>query len=359
MNLRRSLLTVFSVVITALPLWAFAQGLVPCEDNCQFCHVAVLLNNIAAWLVGILSIVVALIFAVSGIQLVTSGGNVSAKETAKKRILNAFIGFVIVLAAWLIVDFIMKSLLSSDADLGTWNTIQCVSQPSATVQSRGLSNGAVITNECELVDPGTYDCSTLASQCEDGDGTPEYVTSPDGVESVTCRYSASAYAGSCEAITDPSNPCHASNPDMIDAFGDRVEEASVICNKESGGAPVKSGSDLCCGPSGNCSGAPSFSGGYFQINVLAHGDKVPGCDPGSFYSRNGTAGPQGDCVRRNSAGICTGWSCSITNTSMYNTCMEVTRNSELNFEIAKGLYEGRGNKFNDWSWSARRCDVPY
>jgi hypothetical protein len=142
-------------------------------------------------------------------------------------------------------------------------------------------------------------------------------------------------------------------------FGARAAEASIICNKESGGSPVRSGSDLCCGPGGNCSGAPSFSGGYFQINVLAHADKIPGCTPGAFFQPNGSAGVQGDCVRRNGEGICTGWSCTITNTAMYNKCMQVTTNSALNFQIAEQLYNNRGQRFNDWSWSARRCSISF
>ena len=140
-------------------------------------------------------------------------------------------------------------------------------------------------------------------------------------------------------------------------FGDRAREASIICNKESGGTPIRSGSDLCCGPDGDCSGAPSFSGGYFQINVLAHADKIPGCTPGAFYEANGTAGIQGDCVRRNARGVCTGWSCTITDRTMYNTCMRVTTNSALNFDIAEDLYRSRG--FQPWSWSARICSVPF
>ncbi len=122
------------VALFVVPYFAIASGLVPCggpnETPCQFCHVITLIDNIVDWLVAVLSILVAIIFVVSGIQLATSAGDVSAKESAKKRIINATIGFVIVLTAWLLIDIGMKSLLKTGPNtLGPWNSIQCVVQP--------------------------------------------------------------------------------------------------------------------------------------------------------------------------------------------------------------------------------------
>ena len=358
--MKRKTLFLVLAVLTTLPTVAFAAGLVPCggsgEQACQLCYFVTLMENVFAWLVMILSIVVALIFITAGLRLVTSTGNVSEKEAAKKMINNAFIGFVIVLAAWLLVDFGMKTLLSGGNFAGPWNAIQCVPQPQSTLvaASRGLANGGTISESCTKTGT-TFDCNAQVVSCATGGGNPYVDTSDPSEHKVNCTYSAAAYGGSCTAVADATNPCHASNLTM---FGARADEASIICNKESGGAPIKSGSDLCCGTDGDCSGAPSFSGGYFQINVLAHGDKVPGCTPGTFYKANGTEGPQGDCVRRNKEGICTGWSCEITDVSMYNTCMKVTTDKQLNFDIAGKLYKSRGDGFGDWSWSAKRCSVP-
>jgi hypothetical protein len=63
--------------------------------------------------------------------MVTSGGNAGAKEEAKKKITNAIIGFVIVLAAWLLIDTIMRGLLvgtSGEIDGRLWSQIECGSQ---------------------------------------------------------------------------------------------------------------------------------------------------------------------------------------------------------------------------------------
>lgn len=344
------------------PVAVSAAGLVPCggplEPGCQLCYFVTLMGNVFDWLVMILTVVVTIIFVSAGLKLVTSAGNASEKEAAKKMITNAFIGFVIVLSAWLLVDFGMKTLLDSGGAVGPWNKIACTIQPVAKIDpktSRGLSNGAIISESCTKVG-ASFDCTSQTAACTAGGGVPTTDTSDPSSHKVSCAYEAAAYGGSCEAVTDPTNPCSAEN---LTAFGDRAAEASIICNKESGGAPIKSGSDLCCGTDGSCAGAKSFSGGYFQINVLAHGDKVPGCSPKSFFTRNGTEGPQGDCMRRNKEGICTGWTCEVTDVSMYNTCMKVTTDKDLNFSIASQLYKNRGNSFADWSWSAKRCSVPY
>ncbi len=347
---RRTALILASLVLIA-PIIASAAGLVPCggpsEPACQLCYGAELLNNIATWLIMVLSAVIAIVFAVAGLRLVSSTGNVAEKESAKRMVTNAFIGYLIVLGAWLFLDFGMRVLLGGGfvSTYGPWNAISCVDQPESYTDSSGLVFGASIDQTC-----ADLACTVESAACTAGGGTPTVVSG-----SLNCAYSATAYSGSCSPITDTSNPCHETN--LVPYFGARAAEASVICNKESGGAPVNSGSDLCCGPSGNCSGAPSFSGGYFQVNILAHGDMVPGCSPGSFFTPNGNNTIQGDCVRRNSGGVCTGWSCSITDTAMYNTCMQGARDSATNFSIAQDLFNSRG--FQPWSWSSRICGVSF
>lgn len=65
----------------------------------------------------------------AGIKLVTSGGNTSAVESAKKQMTNAFVGIIIVLGAWLLIDTILKGvaldLTKFGAGFGPWNQIQC------------------------------------------------------------------------------------------------------------------------------------------------------------------------------------------------------------------------------------------
>jgi len=306
---------------------------------------------------------------VSGIRLVLSTGNAAEKEAAKKMITNTFIGFVIVLAAWLLVDLVMKMLLVGGGGSigiggapGAWNTIQCEVQPASieVTTSLALVAGATLSERCDGSAMTGFSCGVQEADCIAGGGVPttDLVSVP---ATVSCAYPASVYGGSCDPIIDTSNPCHESNPAMAAAFGSRAAEAAVICNKESGGAPVRSGSDLCCGPGANCSGAPSFSGGYFQVNILAHDNLIPGCDMGAIFTPNCIAGQpcqtEGTCVRRNGSGICTGWSCTITPGANYNNCLAATQDSTLNFDIAQQLFSSRG--FQPWANSANICSVAF
>lgn len=71
---------------------------------------------------GVLFFVI--IMAWAGFLLITSAVNPEAKSTARKMLGNAAIGLLITLSAWLIVDFVMKTLYNpSDASWGPWNSI--------------------------------------------------------------------------------------------------------------------------------------------------------------------------------------------------------------------------------------------
>lgn len=129
-----------------LPTSVSAQ-LVPCSGvNCGTCELIILANNVFDWLVGVLTIVFALIVVVSGIQMVTSTGSQAAMQSAKSRVYNAMIGFVIVLGSWVLVNLLMNSL--ADGTFGDWSTLNGCSYMVATVyhptpnQSRGIANTA-------------------------------------------------------------------------------------------------------------------------------------------------------------------------------------------------------------------------
>lgn len=127
---------VITILIT-LPGLAWAAGFVPCggpgEPVCQLCYWVDQINFIVKWLVGIFSVVFAIVLVISGFKLVTSAGNAGAKQQAKKTISNVFIGFVIVLGGWLLIDFAMKSLVDQNEysllHSGPWNSVSCADQP--------------------------------------------------------------------------------------------------------------------------------------------------------------------------------------------------------------------------------------
>ena len=81
--IRKAFFNIVAALLT-LPMFTFAAGQVPCGDvgerPCEFCHVGILANNVVDWLVGILSVLVAVILVVAGIRLATSAGNVMPRN---------------------------------------------------------------------------------------------------------------------------------------------------------------------------------------------------------------------------------------------------------------------------------------
>ena len=131
-------------VLMATPMLIMAAGLVPCggpgEDPCQTCHVVQLISLVVQYLVMILGVVVAILIMVSGIRLAVSVGDAGAKTKAKSMISSLLIGYVIVLAGWLLIDLGLRALLDS-ATYGVWNVIQCTAQPNAQPWSRPTASG--------------------------------------------------------------------------------------------------------------------------------------------------------------------------------------------------------------------------
>ena len=104
-------------------------GLVTCGDqgepSCEFCYLVSMIDGTLQWLVTVLSTITAILFLVSGLRMVTSAGDIKAKQAAKKRVVSTATGFMTVLAAWLIIDFLLQALVAADFS-PVWYTISCV-----------------------------------------------------------------------------------------------------------------------------------------------------------------------------------------------------------------------------------------
>lgn len=69
---------------------------------------------------SITGIVFLAIVVFSGIQWMMAGGNEEDVAKAKKRIVNATIGLVIVVGAWAIINFILTSLIFPGQAVSSW-----------------------------------------------------------------------------------------------------------------------------------------------------------------------------------------------------------------------------------------------
>jgi len=110
------------VMFIYLPLTLNAARLIPeCNkgtvvnsefsDKCGFEHIIQLIDNVIEWLlVWFATPLAALIFMYAGFMYITSGGNETNVTKAKTMLKNVLIGYIIALAAWLIVKTIIVSL---------------------------------------------------------------------------------------------------------------------------------------------------------------------------------------------------------------------------------------------------------
>ncbi|HWH16055.1 MAG TPA: pilin [Candidatus Paceibacterota bacterium] len=220
-------------------------------------------------------VIFVLIIAFAGILWILTPTNPENHSQAKKVLTNAVIGLLIVLSAWLIVDFVMKILYNPDAPgFGPWNSI--------------ITGGDICIKESENQRP-LFDGSITAIPGSEG------YTGSGG----TCSIQ---HAGPCAATT------------LAQYFGSAANQASMICYAESRGVIGSvSRTDIMR----NDPQRRAFSFGLFQINLTYH--RVAGLDcPSAFRGRNYTA--------------------RVINEDLYRRCVAAAKNPEHNIAQAVSIY---------------------
>ena len=113
----KSLIFLLATFVMVTPFFVMAQadgGLVPCgtgaEYDCTTASVITLANGLITFLITMLGIIGVIAMVYAGFILVTSGGDEGAWTKGKTIFTNVVIGIIIILAAWLIVDVILKQL---------------------------------------------------------------------------------------------------------------------------------------------------------------------------------------------------------------------------------------------------------
>ncbi len=122
------------------------NGLVPCEGSfCGTCDVIILANTGIKMLLTLSFLFFAVIAVRAGFKLVISQGNSGALSEAKQGFTNAFIGLIIILVAWLIVDTFLRQLLAGGTGdvngYGPWSKVQCTTQVEPGVAQEGQFDG--------------------------------------------------------------------------------------------------------------------------------------------------------------------------------------------------------------------------
>lgn len=104
---------VLALCIFALPFFVFAQGgLVPCDGpDCNFAKFVELINKIINFLITAIALPVsAILFAWAGFLYLTAAGNEGQIGKAHGIFKNVFVGLILTLAAWLIINLVIVTL---------------------------------------------------------------------------------------------------------------------------------------------------------------------------------------------------------------------------------------------------------
>ena len=189
---------------------ASLSSLAQCSGpDCSACNLVYLANGLIKWLIGMAFLLFAVLFCIAGVRMVMSGGNSHTVEEAKGSFINAIIGLIIILAAWLIVDTLIRTLVGTPGHEGQlttagsasgwlyWSEVQCQVQtkpdpykawvnPDKELQGVGnwaLNSNGVIQSVCKISGYSggapSYDCSAPIAECLQRGGEPT-VTSSDG-----------------------------------------------------------------------------------------------------------------------------------------------------------------------------------
>lgn len=112
------------MVFAPLPVMAQFGPIVPEECRscpCGFGGVLAIIQNLVNFIIALAVIFATIIIAWGGFLYILSPANPGNRSLANKMLINAAIGLVITLSAWLIVDFVMKTLYGGQH--GPWNSI--------------------------------------------------------------------------------------------------------------------------------------------------------------------------------------------------------------------------------------------
>lgn len=116
----KNLLRILIVIVAILPLFVSAQTFIVCNPappsgtDCDFSKLILLANNIIKYCIVLGTSIFSIVFMYAGFLYMTARGDTGQISKAHGLFWDAIIGFVIMLAAWLLVDFILVSLVKNN-----------------------------------------------------------------------------------------------------------------------------------------------------------------------------------------------------------------------------------------------------
>ena len=305
---------------------AQAAGIVPCGQNssgsegspCTICHFMVGFKNLIDWGLQIMTFFAVAVIVAMGILYIVSAGDQKMTTMAKDGLKAVLYGFALMLLAYLIVLVLLVTLTNS---LGNPDFVSA----NFKIDSRGI----------------TFNCSTQSKS-----GTSTMVIGGTGGNTGVSTGGSSTGGGSCSVVNDASNACSVQSMAGT-CFSGRAQDASKICNFESGGkVDSASGTD-------HCSDGASFSHGIWQINLVTSGSLLPAACQGVFTGNM-------DCIEHttNSKGVsyCSKRNCRVAKPDQQAACLSAIRDPKTNTAVACKLYQSAGN-FQPWPHTRTTCGI--
>ena len=118
------------VIVPSLVFGAILPTIVPCDGTninggkeCTVCDIATVAQNVLNTGIYVAVFLSAILFAWAGWLYLTNVANPGQIDRAKTIFGNVLIGLLIILAAWIVIDTLMRTLVNPDAQLGPWNEI--------------------------------------------------------------------------------------------------------------------------------------------------------------------------------------------------------------------------------------------
>ena len=284
-------------------------------------------NNVIQFTITLGTIFATLIIIWAGFKLVTSAGNPSAMQSAKKIITNVLIGFVLLLTAFLIVNTILGVIINGPdrANLLNWQEIECI-RPNAPT----------------LTDQGEPEFQALDIFVENNDGWYRGVYTENDIPATRCS-SADACAAAVQACTEAG----------LSAVYDNQIPGIVECALPPGGTNSGGGNYTGalaqCSPSNTaCSVEALRAAGYneSQANIMS-------CIAITESSGNPSVGPYNERHPGSNSSACGLFQITQTTWNTYRpsgSCSDWRsncQNAACNRQVALTLV--RNNGYRDWT----------
>lgn len=185
----------FAAFFIFTPTTSQAAGLVPCggrgESPCTLCHFVVGMQGLIKWGMGVAIIAGIAAITIAGAMYVVSAGNTGMIDKAKSAMKNVVIGLVVMVSAWLIINYGMLLLGAKSGLVGTWYKFDAtctVNVGSQANYSQGTTSGA--PNTISLQGQNCSDADSMKARLSSGTSSGVVCTGqcPSGFSKVLSDY---------------------------------------------------------------------------------------------------------------------------------------------------------------------------